>query len=54
VVLREALEELPSYRDILESSDRAKKSEPKMEFTKEKKDCFHSEPRFNKKDEAYS
>ena len=31
-VVREAREELSTYRDILKISDRVKKSEPKMEF----------------------
>ena len=37
-VVRGAREELPTCCDILEISDRVTKSEPKKEFTKEKKD----------------
>ena len=53
-VVREACEELPTYRDILEISDRVKKSEPKKEFTKEKKDYAQSVSSFKKKVEAHS
>ena len=48
-VVREAHEEWPTYRDILEISDRVKKSEPKNEFTKEKKDHSQSVSSFKKK-----
>ena len=41
-VVREVREELPTYRDVLEISDRVKKSEPEKEFTKEKKDNSQS------------
>ena len=37
-VIREAREELGTYRKIMAISDRAKRPEPKKEFTKEKKD----------------
>ena len=46
---REAREELPTYRDILEISDRVRKSEPKKEFTEEKKDYSQSTSSFKKK-----
>ena len=36
-MVREAREELPTYRDILEISDRVKKSESENEFTKDKR-----------------
>ena len=48
-VVREAHEEWPMYCDILEISDRVKKSEPKNEFTKEKKDHSQSVSSFKKK-----
>ena len=41
-VIREAREELRTYRKITDIFDRAKKSEPKKEFTKEKKDYAQS------------
>ena len=53
-MLFEAREELSTYRDILEISDRVKKSEPKKEFTKEKKDYSQSASSFKKKGEANS
>ena len=37
-VIREAREDLSTYRDILEISDRIKKVEPKKEFSKPRKD----------------
>ena len=37
-VVREAREELSTYRDILEIADHVKKSEPKKDFGKDKKD----------------
>ena len=37
-VIREAREELSTYRDILEISERIKKVEPKKEFSKPRKD----------------
>ena len=51
-VFREAREELSTYRDILEISDRVKKSEPKKEFGKEKRDYPKSVATFPKKNEA--
>ena len=43
-----------NYRDILEISDRVKKSEPKKEFLKEKKDYDQSASSFKKMGEANS
>ena len=37
-VIRESRKELSTYRDILEISDRVKKSEPKKDFGKDKRD----------------
>ena len=51
-VVREAREELSTYRDILEISDRVKKSEPKKEFGKEKREYPKSVATILKKNEA--
>ena len=40
--VREAREELLTYREILDISDRAKKSEPKKDFVKDKRDFSKS------------
>jgi len=53
-VIREASEELSTYRDILEISDRFKKSESKMDFGKEKQDYPKSVATFPKKTKANS
>ena len=53
-VVRDAREELHTYRDIMEISDRVKRPEPKEEFTKEKKDYSQSASSFKKKGEANS
>ena len=52
-VIREAREELSTYHDILEISDRVKKSEPKMDFGK-KRDYPKSVAIFRKKNEDNS
>jgi len=51
-VVREVLEELSTYRDILEISDRVKKSDPKKDFGKDKRDYSKSVETFSKKTEA--
>ena len=53
-VVREAREELSTYRDILEISDRVKKSEPKKEFGKEKREYPKSVATSSKRNEANS
>jgi len=53
-VIREAREELSTYRDILEVSDHVKIYEPKKEFGKEKRDHPESVETFPKKYEAKS
>ena len=53
-VVREAREQFSTYRDILEIFDRVKKSEPKKEFGKEKREYPKSVAIFPKKNEANS
>ena len=53
-VVREAREELSTNQDILEISDRVKKSEPKEEFDKEQRDYPKSVATFQKKIQANS
>ena len=50
-VVWESLEELPTYRDILEILDRVKKSQPKTTL-EEKQDYPKSVTTFTKKNEA--
>ena len=51
-VTREIREELSTYRDILEILVRVKKSEPKGDFDKEKRNYPKSVATFSKKNEA--
>ena len=53
-VVREAREELSTHCDILEISDRFKKSEPEKEFGKEKREYPKSVANFPKRNEANS
>ena len=53
-VIHEAREELSTYRDILEISDRVEKSEPKKDFGKDKRDYPKSVATFTKETEANS
>jgi hypothetical protein len=50
--IREAREDLSTYRDILEISDRIKKVEPKKEFSKTRKYFPTAVSNFNKGDES--
>ena len=52
--VREAREELTTYREILDISDRVKKSEPKKDFGKDKREFSKSVATFPKKTESNS
>jgi hypothetical protein len=51
-VIRETREELKTYRKLSDISDRAKKSEPKKDFGKDKREFSKSVATFSKKSEA--
>ena len=51
---REAREELSTYREILDISDRVKKSEPKKDLDKDKREFSKSVVTFPKKTETNS
>jgi len=50
--VREAREELTTYREILDISDCVKKSEPKKDFGKDKREFSKSVATFPKKTES--